>query len=173
LREQEWVNAHSFVLKDVMRMEENEIIEKLWEDVERIVKRHGARLVDIELKGKGRKLALVVTIDRAEGVTVQDCADVSEDLSAWLDIVDPIQGSYSLQVQSPGLDRPLKRLRDYLDCIGKIAKVVTAEPIEGSNVWIGRIEDVVDDVLQLDVEDKGIVNIPLEKITKANLEVRL
>ena len=85
-------------------------------------------LVDIEFKRSGKELILCLFIDKDGGVNVDDCADVSRELSLIIDIEDFIPGNYSLEVSSPGLDRPLKNMSDYERFAGRLVKVKTYEP---------------------------------------------
>jgi ribosome maturation factor RimP len=130
---------------------------------------HGVEIFDIELLGKG-KLLLRVTIDREGGVTLDDCEKFSRSLEALLDVSDPIPGSYTLEVSSPGLDRPLRGVKDFERNKGKLARIVTVENIEDRNLFIGRILEVGSDAVTLLVDDHEIA-IPFEKISRAKLEV--
>lgn len=130
---------------------------------------HGVEIFDIELLGKG-KLLLRVTIDKEGGVTLDDCEKFSRSLGALLDVEDPIPGSYTLEVSSPGLDRPLRGMKDFESNKGKLARIVTVENIGDRNLFIGRILEVGGDDVTLLVDDHEIA-IPLEKISRAKLEV--
>jgi ribosome maturation factor RimP len=85
-------------------------------------------------------------------------------------VEDPIEQAYSLEVSSPGLDRPLKKERDFVRCKGKKAKVVVSEPIDGQNQWIGLIEDVTQESVMLRT-DHGIMEIPFTRMKKARLVI--
>ena len=88
--------------------------DKIREIAERVSSMHGVELVEAELRGGGKARMLRVTIDKPEGVTHEDCADVSRDLSTVLDVEDAVPGgSYTLEVSSPGLDRKLMKAEDY------------------------------------------------------------
>jgi ribosome maturation factor RimP len=128
-------------------------------------------LFDIELSGR-YKLLLRVTIDKEGGVTLDDCERFSRSLEAILDVEDPIPVSYSLEVSSPGLDRPLRELKDFEKNVGKLARIITVEKIEDQNLFIGRISMVNSKSLRLLVNDREI-DIPFEKILRARLEVEL
>jgi len=128
-------------------------------------------LFDIELSGR-YKLLLRVTIDKEGGVTLDDCERFSRSLEAILDVENPIPVSYSLEVSSPGLDRPLRELKDFEKNVGKLARIITVEKIEDQNLFIGRISMVNSKSLRLLVNDREI-DIPFEKILRARLEVEL
>ncbi len=90
----------------------------------------GFELVEAELVGGGHSPTLRVYIDSPQGITVQDCADVSRQISAILDVEDPIPGSYVLEVSSPGLDRPLVTPEDFRKRLGETVKVKLRRPLE-------------------------------------------
>jgi ribosome maturation factor RimP len=115
---------------------------------------------------------LRVTIDKEGSVTLDDCERFSRSLEAILDVEDPIPLSYSLEVSSPGLDRPLRELKDFEKNVGKLARIITVEKIEDQNLFIGRISMVNSKSLRLLVNDREI-DIPFEKILRARLEVEL
>lgn len=131
----------------------------------------GIEVVDVELFGKG-KLLLRVVIDREGGVTLGDCESFSRSFEAILDVEDPVPGSYTLEVSSPGLDRPLKEIKDFEKNTGKLARLVTTEKIENQIFFIGRIIEVSKGLIRILVHEREIT-IPFEKIAKARLEVEL
>ena len=131
----------------------------------------GIEVVDVELFGKG-KLLLRVVIDKEGGITLGDCESFSRSFEAILDVEDPVPGSYTLEVSSPGLDRPLKEIRDFEKSTGKLARLVTTEKIENQNFFIGRIIEVSKGLIRILVHEREIT-IPFEKIAKARLEVEL
>ncbi len=102
----------------------------------------GFELVDVELVGSPQHPTVRVYIDSPRGVTVDDCADVSHQLSAILDVEDPIPGSYTLEVSSPGLDRPLVRPEDFRRFRGELVRLRTFAPLEGRRNFKGVIVDV-------------------------------
>lgn len=128
-------------------------------------------LFDIELSGRDR-LLLRITIDKEGSVTLDDCERFSRSLEAILDVEDPIPVSYTLEVSSPGLDRPLRELKDFEKNAGKLARIVTVEKIEDQNLFIGRISGVNNKSLSLLLNDRKI-DIPFEKILRARLEIEL
>ena len=106
---------------------------------ERVARSEGLYLVDVELKGGRSNPLLRVYIDKAEGVSHADCQLVSEQLSAMLDVEDPFPGSYMLEVSSPGLDRELRKPRDFEHFAGRLARLVLREPVNGQSVVEGRL----------------------------------
>lgn len=149
----------------------DEIKKRVLKLAEQAAEELGVELFDLELLGKG-KLLLRVIIDREEGVTLDDCERFSRSLEALLDVENPIPVSYTLEVSSPGLDRPLRDLKEFEKHIGKLARIITAEKIENQNLFIGRILDVNRDFVKLSFHGREL-DIPSDKISKARLEVEL
>lgn len=149
----------------------NHLKQKISALAKKIADEQGMDIFDIELFGKG-KMVLRVVIDTEGGVTLDDCERFSKSFGALLDIEDPLPGSYLLEVSSPGLDRPLKEIRDFEKHSGKLARIITTDKIENQNFFIGRITDVKNNLIMLSMNNKEIT-IPFEKISKAKLEVEL
>jgi ribosome maturation factor RimP len=149
----------------------DEIKKKVSKLAEQVADAQGVELFDIELLGKG-KLLLRVMIDRDGGVTLDDCERFSRNLEALLDVENPIPGSYTLEVSSPGIDRPLRNLKDYEKHIGKLARIITTEKIENQNLFIGTILDVNSEFVKLSVHGREL-DIPSGIISRARLEVEL
>ncbi len=119
----------------------------------------GFELVDVELLGQGRQATLRVYIDSPEGVDVDDCAKVSRQLSALLDVEDPLPGGYTLEVSSPGLDRPLVTPAHYRRFTGETVKLTLAQPLAGGRRKIkGRLVEATDD--HVVVEAEGVGGVP-------------
>ena len=149
----------------------DDIKQKLTQLAEQVADAHGVEIFDIELLGKG-KLLLRVLIDKEGGVTLDDCQHFSKSFSALLDVEGPLQGPYNLEVSSPGMDRPLKRLIDFEKNTGKLARIVTADKIDNRNFFIGRISGVDKNIVKLMIKEYEIP-IPFDKISKARLEIEL
>ena len=128
-------------------------------------------IFDVELLGKG-KLLLRVTVDKVGGVTLDDCERYSRKLGAFLDIENPLSQSYTLEVTSPGMDRPLRGIHDFEKNKGRLVRIITSEKVENQNFFIGRIIDLSGDTITVHVNDREI-NIPFHIITKAQLEIEL
>lgn len=129
----------------------------------------GYEVDDLELfTGKGRTL-LRVTLDRQGGVTVDDCAAFSRDFEALLDVEDPIQGRYTLEVGSPGLDRQLKKPGHYVKSVGKLLRVVPVEKLAGRNLLMGRLLRTDGKTITLSVDGEE-VTLGLDAVKKARLE---
>lgn len=145
--------------------------QKILEIAKQAADEQGVEIFDIELLGKG-KLLLRVMIDKENGVTLDDCESFSKSLSTVLDVENPISGPYNLEVSSPGLDRPLKHIKDFEKYRDKLARIVTVEKIDNQNFFIGRIVGVSNNLIRLLV-NKREIEIPFDNISKAKLEIEL
>ncbi len=142
-------------------------LDKVRQIVERVAQSHGVQLWDLEFRGGGKARLLRIFIDKPEGVTHQDCENVSREVGTIFDVEDAVPGgSYTLEVSSPGLDRKLIRSADYERFAGNRVKLSTREPVSGSRHFEGR----------LTLELSGKKNQPPEKleialdnVEKANL----
>ena len=130
----------------------------------------GYALVRARLSGGGRR-TLQVMAERSDGATmkVADCAEISRALSALLDVEDPIEGAYDLEVSSPGIDRPLVRLDDFARFAGFDAKIETARPIDGRKRFSGRLDGVNAGRVCIDLGDGDVAALPYEDIREAKL----
>lgn len=138
----------------------------------------GMELVEVEYVRAGRDAVLRLFIDREGGVTLDDCADVSHELSAVLDVEDVIPCQYTLEVSSPGLDRPLKKPSDYERFTGRLVKVKTYEPMQDDagnrrKTFLGHLEGLVDGVVRVRLTEGQTASIPLDRVAKANLEFEM
>jgi len=141
--------------------------QKLTEMISAPVQALGYELVGIEFI-RGRQSTLRIYIDSEKGITVEDCADVSRQVSAVLDVEDPITVAYSLEVSSPGLDRPLFAAEHYTQFIGEELSVVLRIPMQNRRKWQGIIKTVDGEMITVTVEGKDEV-FALSNIQKANL----
>lgn len=128
----------------------------------------GFELVEAELSGGRHHRTLRVYIDGPEGVTVDDCAAVSRQLSAILDVEDPIIGSYTLEVSSPGLDRPLVTPADFRRFQGAMIKVRLLNALDGRRNFTGRLLETTPESVVMEVDQERF-NLPLAAIERARL----
>ncbi len=129
----------------------------------------GYEFVGLEYHPHSSNGVLRVYIDHPDrGIVVEDCADVSHELSALLEVEDPIPGAYRLEVSSPGLDRPLFNLTQFQQFAGWDAKVTVLPAIDGRKRFMGSIESVDGDEVLLQLET-GVVRLPFSRIQKACL----
>lgn len=143
--------------------------ERLVELAGPVVEAAGCELVDIVTAVERRRGVLRVFIDRPGGVTIEDCAAVSRELAAVLDVEDLIPGSYDLEVSSPGLDRALRKEEDFRRFAGRRVKVRTVHPLEGRSNFRALLEGVEDGMVLLRDDSGRAWRIGLENIRRANL----
>jgi len=148
-------------------------VEKIREMAERVATSEGLHLVDVELKGGNSNALLRVYIDKPNGVSHADCQLVSEQLSAMLDVEDPFPGRYVLEVSSPGLDRKLTKPSDFIYFAGRRARVVLKEALGDQKVLDGRLAGFEAGRVRLDLGEKGLQELDLANIRKAQLVVEL
>jgi ribosome maturation factor RimP len=150
----------------------NDSIEgRVQELAERVAIDHGLELVHAEVAGPDNKPIVRVFIDKPQGVTHDDCSEMSTHLGTILDVEDFIHASYTLEVSSPGLERGLYKRSDYERFSGSNAKLKTRQPINGQRNFRGQLLGLEGNELIFDDRTSGRVQIPLDLITKANLEV--
>jgi len=144
--------------------------EILFDLVEPVVRDEGLELVDLEYKKEGKRWMLRVFIDGPEGISHNECVRVTRALEPVLEEKDPIPHGFVLEVSSPGLDRPLKRERDFARAIGKKVEVKTFVPlVEKGKTVQGILLGITENDLRLELEDGSTVNIPREQVAKAQL----
>jgi ribosome maturation factor RimP len=148
-------------------------LETIREMAERVATSEGLHLVDVELKGGNSNQLLRVFIDKPGGVSHADCALISEQLSAMLDVEDIFPGRYVLEVSSPGLDRKLTRPSDYTYFVGRRARVVLKEAADEQRVLEGRLAGFENGRVRLDLGERGVQDLDLNNIRKAQLVVEL
>ncbi|MFB0517726.1 MAG: ribosome maturation factor RimP [Acidobacteriota bacterium] len=156
-------------------MERIETIRKKVEEIaERVASSEGMELVLVEYKQQGGRWVLTVYIDKEEGVGLSDCQNISKQLSTIFDVEDVIPHRYTLEVSSPGLNRPLVKEKDYIRFCGKKVKIETVNPIEGRKRFVGSLIGCQDGMISLALE-KGEqpLTIPLKEVAKARLKVEL
>ncbi|MGK2959803.1 MAG: ribosome maturation factor RimP [Candidatus Malihini olakiniferum] len=141
--------------------------QKLTAMISASVKALGYELVGVEFI-RGRQSTLRIYIDSEDGITVDDCADVNYQVSAVLDVYDPITVAYNLEVSSPGLDRPLFIAEHYVSFIGEEVILVLRMAVQNSRKWAGIIKSVEVEMITVTVEGKDEV-FALSNIQKANL----
>lgn len=126
-------------------------------------------IVDVEYVKEGSQMVLRIFIDRDGGVRLEDCEALNRLLSDELDIVDPIEESYSLEVSSPGIERPLKKEADFIRFAGRAVKVKLYSPLNGQKNFTGTLRGLENDEIILEDEAKKLIRLPFAKVAKANL----
>ena len=155
-----------------------DVVGRVRDIASRIAASYGLEIFDVQYRREAGGMVLRVRIDRPgsrgtadDSVTVDECATVSRDLSAILDVDDVVPTQYTLEVSSPGLDRPLTRAEDYQRFAGRRAKLVMREKIDGQGYFKGQLGGVEDGYVLIEGEDRRVHRVPLGVITRANLEV--
>jgi ribosome maturation factor RimP len=145
---------------------ENKIVALITDDLDAA----GYDLVRVHISGGGKYAALQIMAERHDGMgmTVEDCAAISKFVSARLETDKDLADRYDLEVSSPGIDRPLTRVQDYLRFQGHIAKVSLEAPIDGQKKFEGKILEMSDDTVAFHTE-KGILKVPFSVIENAKL----
>ena len=154
------------------------VVDKVRAIAGRVAAGYGLELFDVQFRREAPGMVLRVQIDRPgpaskeeDSVSVGDCANVSRDLSAIFDVEEVVPTAYTLEVSSPGLDRPLRRLEDYRRFTGRLAKVVMREKVDGQGFFRGTIAGVDGQDVLIEGDDRRTHRVPLAVITRANLEV--
>jgi ribosome maturation factor RimP len=155
-----------------------DIVEQVREVATRVAAGLGLEIFDVQFRREGGGMVLRILIDRqgpaataGDSVGVDDCAKVSRDLSAILDVEDLVPTAYTLEVSSPGLDRPLRRADDYRRFTGRRAKLVMREAVDGQKYFKGTLGGMEGNDVLIDAEDGRRHRVPVGVITRANLEV--
>ena len=140
---------------------------------DRVARREGCELVDVTYGTERGRQVLRIVIDRADGVTVEDCARVSRQLSAVLDVEDVIPHAYSLEVSSPGLDQALLVAADYRRYAGRTVRIQTTDELEGRTLFRGVLRGLRNGTVQLDEGSGRATNIPLKQVADARIELQI
>ena len=152
-------------------MANESIAARVQELAERVAIDHGLELVHAEVAGPENKPILRLFIDKPNGVTHDDCSEVSHHLGTLLDVEDFIHAPYTLEVSSPGIERGLYKRADFERFTGSNAKMKTRQPIDGQRNFRGRLLGLDGNEVLFEDRTNGQVRVPLDVITKANLEV--
>ena len=141
----------------------------IWSLVESVATGLGYEVVDVEFRPHPRNGLLRVYIDKPEGIVLEDCEAVSRQLSAMLDVEDPIPGQYRLEVSSPGMDRPLRKPEDFERFAGAIIKVRMGMPSEtGQRNFTGKLLGMQGQDIKIEVDGEEL-SLPLGGIEKAQI----
>jgi len=144
------------------------LITTIWGFAEPLLTDMGMELVEIQFRREGHGWVLRLFIDKEGGVAIDDCAAVSREIGAYLEVEDLIDHAYHLEISSPGLERPLKKREDFIRFAGRAARIKLREPVAGQRVLVGVLRGMEEEsvVLALDGES---VRVGMENISKARL----
>ena len=153
-------------------------LERIREIAARVAEAYGLLIDEVTMRRERGSDVLQIVVDRPgsgatpeESVSITDCERVSQELSAILDVEDLLPDSYTLEVSSPGLDRPLRGAADYVRFAGRLAKIVTREPINRQTAFAGRLRGLEGDEVLFENEGGKLIRLPLGAISRARLEV--
>lgn len=153
-------------------------LERIRAIAERVAASRGLEVWDLQSRREAIGHVLRVFIDRPgpsataeESVSIEDCEQVNREMSAILDVEDPLPFAYTLEVSSPGLTRPLRGPADYVRFTGRLAKIVVREPVDNQTAFAGRLRGVADEAVLLEAPHGRVHRLPLGLITRARLEV--
>jgi ribosome maturation factor RimP len=142
---------------------------RITEMAEQVAASMGMEVVLVEIKGSGNNSMVRTFIDRSGGISLDDCERFSKRFSVLLDVEDWIPSSYTLEVSSPGIDRPLVKESDFQRYCGKEIKVRARAPVEGQKRFKGRIVNVAEGRIEIEITPGRTVTLALMDIEKANL----
>jgi ribosome maturation factor RimP len=157
----------------VETMKRTDIVHEVEILLQPITRALGLETVDVQVAGEARRTVLRVLVDRPEGgITVEECAKVNETLGRQFDLYDFFPHPYTLEVSSPGLDRPLRTDEEFRRFAGRRAEVVTGEPVGGQRRFRGVLLGVVGDDVMVQMDQRQVA-IPKAQIQQARLVVEL
>jgi len=149
-----------------------DIIEKIRSLIEPLVLENQGSILDITYKRESGSLILRVVVDKEGGITMGECTELNKKLSDILDKENIIDEEYTIEISSPGLDRKLTKDSDFIWAVGKEVKITTYAPIEGKNVFLGKLMGLVDKTVV--ISEEGIsLDIPREKVASARLNLNI
>jgi ribosome maturation factor RimP len=153
-------------------------LEQIRAIAERVARSHALEIWDIVSRRETTGQIVRVFIDRPgpaataeESVSIEDCEQVSREIGTILDVDDPLPFAYTLEVSSPGLNRPLRGEQDYRRFAGRLAKIVVSEAVDNQTAFEGRLRGVEDGTVLLEGPKARMHRLPLRLITRARLEV--
>lgn len=147
------------------------VIDKVVEFATPLLESIGLTLLEVQFRRENHGWVLRLYIDSEEGVSVDHCAQVSRELSHYLDVEDFIEHTYHLEVSSPGLERTLYTLEDFRRFTGRTARVKLKEPLDGHRVFIGKIHSVQGNQVQLATDQDRIAEFSYAQVKKARLTI--
>jgi ribosome maturation factor RimP len=145
---------------------------------ERVAGARGLEVWDLQSRREAIGHVVRVFLDRPgrsatpeESVSIEDCEQVNREMSAILDVEDPLPFAYTLEVSSPGLDRPLRGAGDYRRFEGRLAKIVVKEAVDNQKAFQGRLRGVDEDAVVLEAPNGRVHRLPMRLITRGRLDV--
>jgi ribosome maturation factor RimP len=153
-------------------------LEQIRSIAERVARSRGLEVWDIQSRREMAGHVVRVFIDKPgpsaspdDSVSIEDCEQVNREIGTILDVEDPLPFAYTLEVSSPGLDRPLRTIEDYRRFTGRLAKVVVSEPVNNQKAFEGWLRGVEDEVVLLEAPNGRLHHLPVRLITRGRLEI--
>jgi ribosome maturation factor RimP len=150
-------------------MDQNSVVRQAWEHLPPHLEEQGFELVEVEFRPEGGRRVLRVYIDKPGGVTIDDCADMSNLLSTALDVADFISGTYYLEVSSPGIDRPVRKPEDFARFVGEPVKLRAQTAVQGRKRFAGVLTGFEDGLIHLECDGEPC-SVHIENLERANLD---
>jgi len=146
-------------------------VARIWELAAPLAETQGLEIIDIELRREGSRTGRVLRLylDKEGGPNMENLSRVSRELGALLDVHDVVEGAYTLEVSSPGINRPLKRPEHFKQFVGKKVRIRTRDLVQGRRLFLGPLLDVLSDKIAVD-QDGARIEIPFAVIEKSNYE---
>jgi len=161
----------------MMREQKNRIVEEAARIVAPVLEEQAMELVDVELRTEGRDLVLTIFLDKEGGITLDDCVAVSQEVGTLFDVENLIDRAYRLEVSSPGLERPLKKAKDFERFAGQTVKIKTRLLCDPDNsghprkTFRGVLLGMDGEMVRVQLKEKDVeASFTLSEIDKANLE---
>lgn len=147
-----------------------QVTERVWRIAEPLTAHKGFEVVDVEYRPERGRMVLRLYVDRSEGVTLDDLSKLSRELGDLLEVREVIDSPYTLEVSSPGINRPLKKPEHFRRYVGQRIRVRTGDLIGGRRNFVGILVTVTEEGVTLRLEDSQEVDIPFAVVTRANYE---
>ncbi len=154
-------------------MDKHLIIDRVKRIAADVTDANGVELVNVDIGGTKRDAVLRIYIDKEGGVTLDDCSTISREVEAVLDAEDPIPSRYVLEVSSPGIERELYSISDFVKFTGRLIKVKTREAIDGQKTFVGPVTSVDDNTITIEDRTRGAMSFEYVDVDKANLKIDL
>jgi len=151
-------------------MTQEEIIDRVRAVADFLLAPQGLELVEVQFRREARGWVLRLYVDKAGGITLDDCVRISQEVGRNLDVEDFISTPYTLEVSSPGLTRSLRTEKDFARYQNRLVKLTSHEPVGNRRQWKGRIRGAEEGRIQIEI-DGELLEIPLSNVARANLEM--
>ncbi len=155
-------------LAQLLKKEEDELVSEIWNLLEPVIAAQGMEILEVEYRRESAGWVLRIFLDSERGISVEDCAAVSRIAGDLLDVTDLIPNPYNLEVSSPGIDRPLRRLDHFQKYIGYVIEVRTISPVQNRRNFKGELKEASSEGVVIDCE-AGNYLIPMSLIERARL----